>query len=188
MALVVRVRSNAIFYVKDKGWCALRPSLAARTFGAQIFQFLSTGDECVPVTHCDSLQTPYSNTLHNCDVLTETRQTIAYNINLNNASGYNANASTYNDNTYVASTYTSTPRVKRPMNSFMLFAKQYRMELTKLHPGKDNRDISVLLGEQWRGMPRHQKRRFAEEANILAAQHKKTYPNCWKRKKTTPPH
>ena len=31
------------------------------------------------------------------------------------------------------------PGSKRPMNAFMLFAKKYRQEVTKQHPGKDNR-------------------------------------------------
>lgn len=34
------------------------------------------------------------------------------------------------------------PGSKRPMNAFMLFAKKYRQEVTKQHPGKDNRYVS----------------------------------------------
>ena len=30
-------------------------------------------------------------------------------------------------------------RPKRPMNAFMLFAKQHRLKLIQMHPGKDNR-------------------------------------------------
>ncbi|KAG7270820.1 hypothetical protein CRUP_037154, partial [Coryphaenoides rupestris] len=41
-------------------------------------------------------------------------------------------------------------RCKRPMNAFMLFAKKFRVEYTQMHPGRDNRAISVLLGERWK--------------------------------------
>ena len=33
----------------------------------------------------------------------------------------------------------SVQRPKRPMNAFMLFAKKFRMEFTRMYPGRDNR-------------------------------------------------
>lgn len=33
-------------------------------------------------------------------------------------------------------------RPKRPMNAFMLFAKEHRLKLIRMHPGKDNRFVS----------------------------------------------
>lgn len=43
------------------------------------------------------------------------------------------------------STKTKAPldpnRPKRPMNAFMLFAKQHRLKLIRMHPGKDNRCV-----------------------------------------------
>uniref|UniRef100_A0A5F8H286 HMG box-containing protein 1 n=1 Tax=Monodelphis domestica TaxID=13616 RepID=A0A5F8H286_MONDO len=43
---------------------------------------------------------------------------------------------------------TSPNKCKRPMNAFMLFAKKYRVEYTQMYPGKDNRAISVILGDR----------------------------------------
>ncbi|KAL6081186.1 hypothetical protein STEG23_012158 [Scotinomys teguina] len=43
---------------------------------------------------------------------------------------------------------TSPNKCKRPMNAFMLFAKKYRVEYTQMYSGKDNRAISVILGDR----------------------------------------
>jgi len=55
-------------------------------------------------------------------------------------------------------------RAKRPMNGFMLFAKKYRLELIQQHPGKDNRAISVLLGEAWKGLPMEDREQYSQKA------------------------
>ncbi|XP_043214996.1 HMG box-containing protein 1-like [Amphibalanus amphitrite] len=73
---------------------------------------------------------------------------------------------------------------KRPMNGFMLFAKKYRVELINQHPGKDNRAISVMLGETWKGLPPEERERFTQQARILAEEKKRMYPDCWKRKRS----
>lgn len=73
---------------------------------------------------------------------------------------------------------------KRPMNGFMLFAKKYRLELIQQHPGKDNRAISVLLGEAWKSLPLEEREGYSTKAKLLADEQKKIHPDCWKRKKT----
>lgn len=75
-------------------------------------------------------------------------------------------------------------RPKRPMNGFMLFAKKYRVEYTQLYPGKDNRAISVLLGDTWKKMSNEDRTFYASEARLLAEQQKKIHPDCWKRKRS----
>jgi hypothetical protein len=57
-------------------------------------------------------------------------------------------------------------RAKRPMNGFMLFAKKYRLELIQQHPGKDNRAISVLLGEAWKGLPMEDREQYSHKAKV----------------------
>ncbi|XP_037088639.1 HMG box-containing protein 1-like [Pollicipes pollicipes] len=73
---------------------------------------------------------------------------------------------------------------KRPMNGFMLFAKKYRVELINQHPGKDNRAISVMLGETWKALPQEERERFTQQARVLAEEKKRMYPDCWKRKRS----
>ncbi|MGH0128612.1 UNVERIFIED_CONTAM: hypothetical protein FKN15_058441, partial [Acipenser sinensis] len=75
-------------------------------------------------------------------------------------------------------------KCKRPMNAFMLFAKKYRVEYTKIYPGKDNRAISVILGDRWKKMKNEERRMYTMEAKALAEEQKRLNPDCWKRKRT----
>lgn len=75
-------------------------------------------------------------------------------------------------------------KCKRPMNAFMLFAKRFRVEYTQMYPGKDNRAISVLLGERWKKMRSEDRRVFTLQAKALADEQKRLNPDCWKRKRT----
>uniref|UniRef100_A0A8C1IK63 HMG-box transcription factor 1 n=1 Tax=Cyprinus carpio TaxID=7962 RepID=A0A8C1IK63_CYPCA len=79
----------------------------------------------------------------------------------------------------------ATPtKCKRPMNAFMLFAKKYRVEYTQMYPGKDNRSISVILGDKWKKMKNEERRMYTMEAKALAEEQKRLNPDCWKRKRT----
>nr|XP_006006054.2 PREDICTED: HMG box-containing protein 1 isoform X2 [Latimeria chalumnae] len=75
-------------------------------------------------------------------------------------------------------------KCKRPMNAFMLFAKKYRVEYTQMYPGKDNRAISVILGDRWKKMKNEERRVYTMEAKALAEEQKRLNPDCWKRKRT----
>ncbi|XP_015207771.1 HMG box-containing protein 1 isoform X2 [Lepisosteus oculatus] len=80
----------------------------------------------------------------------------------------------------------ATPtKCKRPMNAFMLFAKKYRVEYTQMYPGKDNRAISVILGDRWKKMKNEERRMYTMEAKALAEEQKRLNPDCWKRKRTS---
>nr|XP_020668736.1 HMG box-containing protein 1 isoform X1 [Pogona vitticeps]XP_020668737.1 HMG box-containing protein 1 isoform X2 [Pogona vitticeps] len=78
----------------------------------------------------------------------------------------------------------SPNKCKRPMNAFMLFAKKYRVEYTQMYPGKDNRAISVILGDRWKKMKNEERRIYTLEAKALAEEQKRLNPDCWKRKRT----
>ena len=189
--LTVRVLPDTLFLVRDKGWCSFLPSVAARRYGVQGFMFLSPGDVCLSV--CNQQEIPLSpldttspsylfNTTSPLDTTspsylfntTSPLDTISPSYLFNTASPLNS----------AGQTQSMSCRAKRPMNSFMLFAKKFRLELTRLHPGKDNRDISILLGERWRALTPEEKRMYAEEAQNLAEIQKQTYPDCWKRRRS----
>ncbi|XP_065066538.1 uncharacterized protein LOC135692380 isoform X2 [Rhopilema esculentum] len=72
---------------------------------------------------------------------------------------------------------------RRPMNGFMLFAKKMRIELTQKYPGKDNRAISKVLGEQWRELSLTERQEYATKAKVMADERRKINPDCWKRKR-----
>nr|CAD7408923.1 unnamed protein product [Timema cristinae] len=78
----------------------------------------------------------------------------------------------------------NSDRPKRPMNAFMLFAKRYRLELIQSHPGKDNRAISVILGEAWKNLASAEKEVYVAEARSMAQEQKRLHPDCWKRKRS----
>ncbi|KAJ0012478.1 hypothetical protein NQD34_016812 [Periophthalmus magnuspinnatus] len=78
----------------------------------------------------------------------------------------------------------TSSKSKRPMNAFMLFAKKYRVQYTQMYPGKDNRAISVLLGERWKKLCSEERRIFTVQAKALADEQRRINPDCWKRKRT----
>jgi len=71
---------------------------------------------------------------------------------------------------------------RRPMNGFMLFAKKMRIKLTQVHPGKDNRAISKLLGDEWRELSEKDREEYSRNAKEMADERMKVNPDCWKRK------
>ncbi|KAK2706717.1 HMG box-containing protein 1-like [Artemia franciscana] len=76
-------------------------------------------------------------------------------------------------------------KTRRPMNGFMIFAQRNRLDLIQRNPGKDNRSISVILGETWKNLSQTERSAYSEEAKLLATEHKRLYPDCWKRKRNS---
>jgi len=70
-----------------------------------------------------------------------------------------------------------TPRVKRPMNSFLLFSREYRGLFKRLYPGKDNRKISTLLAEAWRRMKPEEKQPYKDRQKELMRLTKESHPD-----------
>lgn len=71
----------------------------------------------------------------------------------------------------------SSGAVRRPMNSFMVFARQHRASVQKAHPERDNKAISRLLGDAWSSLTGAERQAYVDMANDLAQQHKKDHPN-----------
>ncbi|XP_044136131.1 HMG box-containing protein 1 [Bufo gargarizans] len=97
---------------------------------------------------------------------------------------YNKTGKSHSSGTANSVMATSPNKCKRPMNAFMLFAKKYRVEYTQMYPGKDNRAISVILGDRWKKMKNEERRIYTIEAKALAEEQKRINPDCWKRKRT----
>ena len=67
-------------------------------------------------------------------------------------------------------------RVKRPMNAFMVWAKEERARLSAERSHKHNADLSRLLGQRWRAMSETEKEPYRQQAQVLAQRHKREHP------------
>ncbi|XP_065599675.1 HMG box-containing protein 1 isoform X1 [Cyrtonyx montezumae] len=108
----------------------------------------------------------------------------AASAHLSSTSLYSKAGKSHGSGTASTVSATSPNKCKRPMNAFMLFAKKYRVEYTQMYPGKDNRAISVILGDRWKKMKNEERRMYTLEAKALAEEQKRLNPDCWKRKRT----
>lgn len=200
------------FYVKHKGWSSFYPSLTVVHYGIPCYE-VERGDVCLPPGHRDAVRTDASqvfDTFRSYDFtpldssavyvlssMARRRRTsqssggaVSPDRDVQQADAQSHGPSRSPRQQPIKSQQSSQPassnatRCKRPMNAFMLFAKKFRVEYTQMHPGKDNRAISVLLGERWKKLRGEERRVFTIEAKALADQQKILNPDCWKRKRT----
>ncbi|XP_078137514.1 HMG box-containing protein 1-like [Sander vitreus] len=211
--MTARCQLDHPFYVKNKGWTSFHPSLTVVRYGIPCYE-MEVGDVCLPPGHRDAKHTDDSlvfDTFKSYD-FTPLDSSAVYVLSsmarrrrASQSSGgaVSPDRDTLHDTpspghshsprqkptksqqASTAGSNNATPnRCKRPMNAFMLFAKKFRVEYTQMYPGKDNRAISVLLGEQWKKMRSEERRTFTVEAKALADEQKRLNPDCWKRKRT----
>ncbi|XP_010901522.1 HMG box-containing protein 1 [Esox lucius] len=205
--LTAECRFDHPFFVKNKGWSSFYPCLTVVQHGIPCYE-MQVGDLCLPPGHRDAINcddsvvfdtfrsydfTPLdSSAVYVLSSMARQRRTSqssggAVSPDPEKLSGsHQSSASKSNRSITSATAPGGAPptKCKRPMNAFMLFAKKYRVEYTQMYPGKDNRAISVILGDKWKKMKNEERRMYTMEAKALADEQKRLNPDCWKRKRT----
>ena len=67
--------------------------------------------------------------------------------------------------------------VKRPMNSFMVWAQSARRKLAEQYPHVHNAELSKMLGKLWRMLSSAEKQPYVDEAARLDKEHKEEHPD-----------
>ena len=70
--------------------------------------------------------------------------------------------------------------VKRPMNAFLLWAREQRKRVSGSNPDMSNSDVSSSLGGLWRRLSALEKLPYKKEAERLRQEHRKDHPGYYR--------
>lgn len=68
-------------------------------------------------------------------------------------------------------------KIKRPMNSFMLYRRDKQHEIAQKHPGINYREVNRIVGELWRAESKEIKEIYSRMALDGQLAHKEKYPD-----------
>lgn len=126
-----------------------------------------------------------------------TKQSIDYNYQTSMNTGYNTQPSltemkpvrstshhsemVHNSHQVKCQSDSTKKKVRRPMNSFMLYAKRHRTQVHQLYPLCDNRTVSKILSETWYALDPIKKQLYHSFAAEMREEHFRLHPNFkWK--------